>query len=118
MFITRGTSNSIYRGLDFGADFTATAGLYRKGWYLAAEFGKDKAIITHVKQSDWYRTNFYPGARDGWYLNAGGTYHMGFTGGLAIGRTELSLRAGRLRTEEFDDVTPPFYASVGLAVGF
>jgi len=113
-FITRGTDNSIHRAINFGADFTGTAGVYRPGWFVAGEFGFDKAIITHLTHSDWYRQNFYPDAKDGWYLNAGGTYHYGVAAGVAIGRTELALRAGRLRTEDFNDLQPPMYASLGL----
>lgn len=102
----------------FGSDFTGTAGVYRPRWFLAGEFGFDKAIITHLTQSDWYRTYFYPDAKDGWYLNAGGTFHYGVTGGVAFGRTELALRAGWLRTEEFNDVQPPMYAGLGLGIRF
>lgn len=115
-FITRGTENSIYRAVNFGSDFTGAAGVYRQGWFLAGEFGFDKAIITHLTQSEWYRTHFYPGAKDGWYLNAGGTFHYGATAGVAIGAAELALRAGWLQTEDFNDMTPPMYA--GLGVGF
>jgi len=117
-FITRGTENSIYRALNFGADFTGAAGVYRQGWFVAGEFGFDKAIITHLTHSDWYRENFYPDAKDGWYLNAGGTYHYGVSGGVAIGRTELTLRAGWQRTEDFNDLLPPVYASLGVGFGF
>jgi len=117
-FVTRGTENSIYRGFDFGADFTGTLGVYRHGWFAAGEFGFDKAVITHVTHSDWYRTYFYPGAKDGWYLNAGGTFHSGVTGGFALGRAEVVLRFGWLRTEDFDVMLPPTYASVGVGFGF
>lgn len=115
-FITRGTENSTYRALNFGADFTGAAGVYHPRWFVAGEFGFDKAIITHLTHSDWYRENFYPEAKDGWYLNAGGTFHYGVAGGVAIGRTELGLRAGWQRTEDFNDLLPPMYA--GLGVGF
>ncbi len=117
-FISRGTSNSIYRGFNFGSDFTGTLGVYRHGWFAAGEFGFDKAIITHVTHSDWYRTHFYPDAKDGWYLDAGGTYHYGLVSGIALGGTEVALRAGWLRTEQFDEMVPPMYASVGLGFGF
>jgi hypothetical protein len=117
-FITRGTDNSIYRAFDFGADLTGTAGTYHHGWFAAGEFGKDKAIITHLTNSDWYRANVYPDAKDGWYLDAGGTYHYGVAGGLAFGRTEVVVRFGLLRTERFKDLTPPVYATVGLGFGF
>jgi len=117
-FITRGTENSIYRAFNFGADFTGAAGVYRRSWFLAGEFGFDKAVITHIAHTDWYRTHFYPEAKDGWYLNAGGTFHYGVTGGVAFGRPELAVRAGRLRTEDFNDLTPPMYAGVGVGFRF
>jgi hypothetical protein len=117
-FITRGTDNSIYSGLNFGADLTGTVGFYRKGWFVAGEFGYDKAIITHVTNSDWYRTYFYSDARDGWYLDSGGTVHYGAVGGIGFGRTELLLRYGVLRTENFNELTPPMYASVGFGIAF
>jgi hypothetical protein len=117
-FITRGTDNVIYRGLNFGADITGTFGVYRPGWFAAGEFGKDKAIITHVTHSDWYREHHYADAKDGWYLDAGGTYHFGAAAGLAIGRTELVGRFGFHRTEDFKDLSPPVYFSLGVGVGF
>ena len=117
-FNARGTENVLYRGFDYGADFTAALGVYRRGWFAAAEFGKDKAVITHVTHSDWYRTNYYPDARDGWYLDAGGTFHYGLSSGVALGPAEVTLRAGWLRTEKWDDMLPPMYASMGLGVRF
>jgi hypothetical protein len=117
-FITRGTENSVYRGLNFGSDFTGTAGVYRPGWFVAGEFGFDKAIISHITHSDWYRRYFYPDAKDGWYLNAGGTFHYGATAGVAIGPIELAGRFGWLRTEDFNDLVPPMFASLGVGVGF
>lgn len=117
-FMTRGTDNAIYRGLNFGADLTATGGVYRPRWFAAAQFGKDKAVITHVTHSDWYRDNFYPDAKDGWYLDAGGTYHYGVAGGVAIGRAELVGRFGFQQTEDFNDLTLPMYLTLGVGFGF
>ena len=117
-FITRGTENSIYKALDFGADLTGALGLYRRRWFVAGEFGKDKAIITHVTNSAWYKTYIYPDAKDGWYLDAGGTLHYGLAAGLALGAMEIVARAGWLRTETWDQMSPPVYASVGLGIGF
>jgi hypothetical protein len=116
--ITRGTENSIYRGYNLGADVTAALGVYRRGWFAAGEFGKDKAILTHLTHSDWYRTHYYADAKDGWYLDPGGTYHYGLTGGLSLGRTEVVGRFGWRRTERFNELQPPVYASVGLGYGF
>ena len=117
-FITRGTENSIYRGINFGSDFTGTGGVYRKNWFAAGQFGFDKAIITHITHSDWYRANYYADARDGWYLDAGGTYRYGVVGGVALGSAELVGRFGFRKTEDFNSLNPPMYASVGLGFAF
>jgi len=117
-FITRGTENTIYRAINFGADVTGAAGVYRPGWFMAGEFGFDKAIVTHLTHSDWYRRYIYPDAKDGWYLDTGGTYHYGVTGGVAIGPAEVAVRAGWLRTEDFNDLLPPMYASLGVGFRF
>lgn len=116
-FITRGTENLIYRGLNFGADLTGSAGVYRERWFAAGELGFDKAIITHVSHSGWYRKNVFPDARNGWYLDAGGTYHYGLAAGLALGRSEVVGRFGFLRTERFNSLVSPVYASVGVGFG-
>ena len=117
-FITRGTENQIYRALNFGSDFTGALGVYKPRWFVTGEFGFDKAIITYLTHSDWYREHYYPDAKDGWYLNAGGTFHYGLTGGMAIGRTELTARIGQQRTEDFNALTPPLYVSLGVGFGF
>jgi hypothetical protein len=117
-FITRGTENSIYRALNFGADFTGTVGMDRRKWFAAGEFGFDKAIITHLTHSDWYRKHYYPDAKDGWYLTAGGTFHYGATAGIVLGRTEVSARFGWRRTERFNDLLRPVYGGVGVGVRF
>ena len=117
-FITRGTENQVYKALDFGADFTGALGVYRRGWFVAGELGKDKAIITHITNSAWYRTYYYPGAKDGWYLDAGGTIHYGVAAGLALGRMEVAARFGWLRAENWEQMMPPMYATLGVGVGF
>lgn len=116
--IARGTSNSVYRGINFGADLTAAAGVYRPRWFAAVEGGKDKAIITHVRHTDWYREYFYADAKDGWYLDAGGTMHYGVAAGFTLSRAELVTRLGVLRTEDGNSLMPPMYLSVGLGLGF
>lgn len=117
-FITRGTENSIYRGVNFGADFTGSAGLYRDRWFAAAEGGFDKAIITHIAHTDYYRDNYYADARDGWYLDAGGIWHYGLAAGVALGRAELAGRFGWRKSQDYQDVNPPVYASLGIGFGF
>ena len=116
--ITRGTDNSIYRAVNFGADVTGALGVYRPRWFAAGELGFDKAIATHVAATDWYRTTFYPGAKSGWYTATGGIYHYGLTSGLSLGSAEVAGRFGWRRSERFEDVMPPLYATVGIGVGF
>jgi hypothetical protein len=116
--IARGTENAIYRGYNFGADLTGAVGVYRPRWFVAAEFGKDKAVITHVKHTAQYRKHLYADAKDGWYLDAGGTLHYGVVGGFAVGKTEIIGRAGWLRSERYNALTPPAYASVGVGYAF
>jgi hypothetical protein len=115
--VTRGTDNAIYRGINFGAEFSGTMGVYRQRWFTAAEGGFDKSVITHVTHSDWYRTNFHADAKDGWYLDAGGTYHYGLAGGVTVRKAELMARLGFLKTERFKPLQPPVYASVGVGFG-
>ena len=117
-FIARGTDNTIYRGLNFGADLTGSLGVYRRRWFGAGEVGFDKAIVTHISNSDWYKEHFYPDAKDGWYLNAGGTYHYGLTSGITIGKMELSGRFGWRRTERYNELAPGMYTTVGVGFGF
>lgn len=116
--IARGTSNSIYSALNLGGAVTFTAGLYRRRWFAATEGGFDKAIVTRITNSDWYRTYYYADAKNGWYLTPGGTFHAGLTGGVSIANIELTARAGTVRTERWNAMTPPMYVSLGAGVGW
>ena len=115
--VARRTDNVGFRAINIGADVSGTLGVYRQGWFAAGEFCKDKSIVTHVKHTDFYRENFFPDAKDGWYLDAGGTYHYGFVGGVSIGRIQLGGRVGWQKTEDWNDMTPPMYVSLGVGLG-
>jgi hypothetical protein len=114
----RSTSNSIYRALGFGAASSWTLGVYRPRWFAGTEAGYDKSVATRIVNSEWYRTNFYPDAQDGWYRNGGGTVHYGVTGGVTVGSAELMARAGLLRTERFNEMMPPMYLNLGVGYRF
>ncbi len=116
--IARGTSNSIYNALNLGASATLTAGVYRRGWFAATEAGFDKAVLTRITNSDWYRSYYYSNAKDGWYRSPGGTFHAGLASGVSLGIVELTARAGTLRTERLNAMTPPLYLSVGAGIGW
>jgi hypothetical protein len=114
--IARGTTNSVYEGFDFGAEAAMGVGVYRPRWFVAGEFGKDKAVMTHVRHTQWYRKNVYPDARDGWYLPSGGRLRYGVSGARSFGRFEAMLRMGVQRTEGWKSLQPPAYALLGLGV--
>jgi hypothetical protein len=40
------------------------------------------------------------------------------TGGVTVGSAELMARAGLLRTERFNEMTPPMYLNVGVGYRF
>jgi hypothetical protein len=93
-FSASSSENTLRRAFNFGSDFTGTAGLYRRGWFLAGELGLHKTIMTRVAHSDWYRRNVDAAARDGWSMTGGGTVNYGVTGGLTIGPAEIAARGG------------------------
>jgi hypothetical protein len=116
-FMTRGTSNRVFRAVNFGSDMGVTAGVYRPGWFVAGEVGFDKAIITHLTHTQASRDRYYPDAKDGWYLNNGGTARLGIMTGRSLGGAELVLRAGILRTQGGDALPVPGYLTLGVGFG-
>ncbi len=116
-FMTRGTSNTVFRAVNFGSDFGVTAGVYHRGWFVAGEVGFDKAIITHLTHTQEYRDQYYEDAKDGWYLNNGGTGRLGVRMGRSIGSAELLLRAGIARTQGGESLTAPGYLTLGMGFG-
>ncbi|MBL8958871.1 MAG: hypothetical protein JNJ98_03390 [Gemmatimonadetes bacterium] len=113
-FVTRGTRNTVYRATNMGADVGATVGHYRPRWFLAAEGGFDKAIVTHVAFTRTYREVHHPEARSGWYVDTGGNWRYGVMSGVTIGRTEFVVRAGIPRTEGNRSLVVPAYLTVGI----
>jgi hypothetical protein len=116
-FLTRGTTNTVFRAINFGSDLGVTAGVYHGGWFMAGEVGFDKAIITHLKHTQAYRDQYYEDAKDGWYLNNGGTGRVGIMAGRSIGGAELLLRAGVARTQGGETLTAPGYLTLGMGFG-
>lgn len=112
----RGTHNEMARMLDFGADVSVAAGYYAPRWFAAVDGGFDWAATTHIAPSDEYRMQVYAGARDGWYGNTGGIIHAGVQGGVSFGRSDISLRAGRLLASDGAPAMFPVYATLGYAL--
>lgn len=117
--IFRRYENDFVRLLNFGSDVSLVAGLYKTKWFVAGETGFDKAIVTHFKHSDLYKEN-YPLVQDGWYQPAtGGNFYYGFQTGYSFKTAELTLKMGRLLTQDFK-IQPmlPFYARLGINLKF
>lgn len=117
-FGVAGTDNGIYSGTALRTDLVLLAGHYGRRWFAVAEAGYDRSWLTYIENSDWYRTNIYPDARDGWYEGTGGILHAGAKGGVTVGRLELVLRAGVNKTETLQNLDLPFYATLGANVRF
>ncbi|WP_281634182.1 hypothetical protein [Flavobacterium luteolum] len=99
---------------NFGADASTTIGYYKQKWFIAGEFGFDKAIVTHFKHSDIYK-DVYPNVKNGWYEpTTGGNFNFGVQGGYSFNRSDITLRAGKVMNEDFKS-TPliPFYVQLG-----
>ncbi len=97
--------NSKVRLINFGSEFSGVAGFYRKHWFVAGEFGFDKAIATHIRHTA-HALDDYPGARDGWYVPTGGNYFFGLQAGFSFRGNDISLKAGNLVSQGWK--TAPF----------
>lgn len=101
-FITTAQVLGIYRQYhskmvtlqNFGGEFTAVAGYYRKKWFVSGEFGFDKAIATHVRNSDLNK-EYYPSIRDGWYVPTAGNFHYGIQTGYSLRSFDIYSKVGK-----------------------
>lgn len=117
--IYRRYQNPSVRLQNFGSEFTAVAGYYKKRWFAGAEVGFDKAIVTHFKHSSIFKSD-YPAVKDGWYEPAtGGNFSYGVQGGYSFKRSDITLKAGKILAEDFKTKpTLPFYLQLGYNIRF
>lgn len=114
--IYRRFENPLITLQNFGADAATVMGYYKPKWFIAGEFGFDKAIVTHFKHSQIYK-DVYPEVKNGWYEpTTGGNFNYGIQGGYSFIKSDLTLRAGKIVTEDFK-TTPmiPFYVQLGYS---
>lgn len=113
--IFRRYENSYARLLNFGTLVSTTAGYYKPHWFIAADAGFDKAIVTHFKHSASYKSNF-PFVKDGWYEpSTGGNFYYGLQAGYSIKKADVYLRAGKLIQQDFKTSSMlPIFAELGL----
>lgn len=99
---------------NFGSEFSMVAGYAKPRWQVMGEFGFDKAITSHIKNTDVMK-NIYPNAKDGWYVPTGGNFFFGLLSSYSFGRQDLFLRAGKMANQDLE--TPlflPFYLRIGF----
>ena len=109
----------IVRLLNFGSDFSGVVGYYKSKWFVAAEFGFDKAIVTHFKHSTRYKDSFTK-VNDGWYEPAsGGNFYYGIQTGISFKSHDIYLKIGKVISQNFT-ITPliPYYAQLGFNFRF
>ena len=112
--IFRRYENGLVRMANFGSEISGILGYYRSIWFVAGEFGFDKAIVTNFKHSQAYR-DVFPQVKDGWYQPpAGGNYHYGLQTGFSFKQHDLYLQAGKIMSQGFKTKPiVPYYVQLG-----
>jgi hypothetical protein len=110
--------NPLVQLRNFGSDFSCNIGYYRKHGFIAAEAGFDKAIVTHFKHSDLYRTNVYNQVQDGWYEPAtGGNFRYNIIAGGSWKHNDFYLKFGKVLTQDFK-TAPTFPLNIQLGYNY
>jgi hypothetical protein len=117
--ICRRFENDFVRLINFGSDFSTVIGYYKPKWFIAAEIGFDKAIVTHFKHSQIYRDN-YPDVVDGWYEpSTGGNVHYGIQTCFSFKTIDCYIKLGELIQQDFKTKPNlPFYSQLGVNYKF
>lgn len=114
--IYRRYGNPLVRLQNFGSEMNAVIGYYRPKWFMAAEVGFDKAIVTHFKHSGLFKEMVYAGVEDGWYEPAsGGNFNYGLQAGYSLKKCDFTFKIGKVITQDFK-TTPmiPYYLQLGF----
>lgn len=114
--IIRRFQNDFARMINFGSEFSATAGLYKRKWFIAAELGFDKAIVTHIKHSELMK-EYNPGLESGWYIPTAGNLFYGLQGGYSFKKNDLYARFGNTLEQDFKSKPlVPYYFELGTSI--
>ena len=108
--------NNFVRLQNFGSDIKGTFGYYKTKWFVAAEIGFDKEIVTHFKHSKAFKDEIYADVVDGWYEpSTGGNFYYGLSTGYSLKKIDVTLNLGRVISQDFKTATLlPFYLNLGL----
>jgi len=117
--VFRRYENALVRFTNFGSDISGVIGYYRSRWFVAAEVGFDKAIVTQFKHSELYADRF-PGVVNGWYEPAtGGNLYYGLQTGFSLKKHDIYLKADYVITQDFKNRPMiPYYAQLGYNFRF
>ena len=117
--VIRGYDSEYVQIENFGGDFGLTAGYYKPTWYIAGDFGFDKAITSYLKHSELFK-KIYPLLQDGWYTPTGGQFYYGLNSGFSIKDIfDISVKAGLTNAQEDDtNAMLPYYAQLGMTFNF
>lgn len=112
--VFRRYANTLVRLSNFGATANVIIGYYGPKWYVNGEFGFDKAIVTHFKHKDAYKSNF-PEVKDGWYEpSTGGNVQCGMQVGYSFNHSDVYLKGGKTIAQDFKtSPTIPIYMQLG-----
>jgi hypothetical protein len=109
---------SVVRFQNFGSEFRGVAGYYKARWFVAGEFGFDKAIVTYIKNMDAME-HYYPTIRNGWYIPTGGNFQYGIQAGYSLKSVDVNLKAGKMVDQYFKSTARiPYYCQLGVNVKF
>lgn len=116
--IFRQYQSDFVRLRSFGSEFTGVAGYYKPRWFVAAEFGFDKAIATHLKNSEFMKLN-YPSVRDGWYVPTGGNFKYGIQTGYTMKNADVYVKLGKSLDQNLKSTAIiPYYFRLGMNMRF
>lgn len=110
----RGYKSDLVKMQSFGSEFTGVFGYYKRNWFTAAEFGFDKAIATHIKNSDLLK-DYFPEVQDGWYVPTGGNFNAGIQSGFTIKTFDVYAKGGLMWDQYFKkSAYVPYYLQLGV----
>lgn len=110
----RGHKTDLVKMQSFGGEFTGVFGYYKPTWFAAGEFGFDKAIATHIKNSDLMK-EYFPEVQDGWYVPTAGNFNAGLQAGYTIKTVDVYAKGGLIWDQSFNrSAFVPYYLQLGV----
>lgn len=108
--------NPLVRLVNFGSEMKGVFGYYKTKYFVAGEFGFDKAIVTHFKHSDLFKDNIYAEVTNGWHQpSTGGNFNYGIQTGYSFNKYDVTLNIGKVVTQDFKTAPLiPFYFMLGF----